>query len=194
MDALIANSHSKLIPQSYDGANVMSGTRGGVQTKIKQKYKYAYFVHCYAHQLNLIMQKATSQNAKVKIFFSNLSAIPNFFSSSTHRADVLEEIVNRKLPRVATTRWNYNIRTVNVVHENREKLIECFEEIEEKCQKTVTCKEAYGLRRTLEDPNFIFWLNLFHKIFPHVDILFNQFQARNKDSVQIIKNLEEFEK
>jgi hypothetical protein len=136
IDPLLHRTPNKLIAQTYDGANVMSGAIGGVQAKIKDTYKHAHFVHCYAHQLNLIMQKATSQNPKVKVFFSNLSAIPNFFSHLTYRCDVLEDVVKRRLPKVATTRWNYNIRTVNTVFENREALIECFAELEEKCDKS----------------------------------------------------------
>nr|CAH7759138.1 unnamed protein product [Callosobruchus chinensis] len=66
------------------------------------------------------MQTAASHHAKVRVFFNNLSAIPAFFFNSCNRSDVLEEIVKRKLPRVAATRWNYNIRTVSTVYENRE--------------------------------------------------------------------------
>ncbi|CAH1988766.1 unnamed protein product [Acanthoscelides obtectus] len=62
---LLKDSPHKLIAQTYDGANVMSGSSGGVQTKIKQKYQNAHFIHCYAHQLNLIMQRAASQNPKI---------------------------------------------------------------------------------------------------------------------------------
>ncbi|GLV36317.1 uncharacterized protein CBL_08811 [Carabus blaptoides fortunei] len=194
LESIIKNKPHKLIAQTYDGANVMGGKLGSVQRKIKEKYKNAHFVHCYAHQLNLIVQKVASVNAKIKVFFSNLSAIPNFFSSSTHRCDVFEEIVKIKMARVDPMLWNYNIRTVNAVFENHAKLIECLEELEEKCNKTITSKEAYGLRKALEDPYFDFWLNLFHTIFPHVDTLFNQFHSRYEDSVQLLKDIEVFEK
>jgi len=50
----------KLITQSYDGANVMSGHISGVQTLIKSDYPNTHYVHCYAHQLNLIMKAASS--------------------------------------------------------------------------------------------------------------------------------------
>lgn len=73
-------------------------------------------------------------------------------------------------------------------------MIECFGELEDKCDKTITCKEANGIKTALEDPNFVFWLTLFHKILPHVDTLFNQFQNRNKDSVQLLKDINVFEK
>nr|CAH7754134.1 unnamed protein product [Callosobruchus chinensis] len=140
------------------------------------------------------MQKSASQNAKVRVFFNNLSAIPVFFSNSSHRCDILQEIINKRLPRAVITRWNYNIRTVNFVHENREKLIEVFEEIESRCEKSITSNEASGIRRALEDPEFIFWLELFHKILPQVDILYNQLQSKNKDTVQLQKDLIIFEK
>lgn len=60
--------------------------------RVKEKYPYAYFIHCYAHQLNLIMTLAVSQNKQVKVFFSNLSQIPTFFSNSK-RVTILDEIV-----------------------------------------------------------------------------------------------------
>nr|CAH7751221.1 unnamed protein product [Callosobruchus chinensis] len=165
IDPLVLKTPQKLIAQTYDGANVMSGVNNGVQAQIKIKYPNAHFIHCYAHQLNLIMQKSASQNAKVRV-----------------------------LPRAVITRWNYNIRTVNFVHENREKLIEVFEEIESRCEKSITSNEASGIRRALEDPEFIFWLELFHKILPQVDILYNQLQSKNKDTVQLQKDLIIFEK
>ena len=48
-----------------------------------------------------------------------------------------------------------------------------------------TIEQASGLKGTLQDDDFIFWLNLFHKIMPHVDILYNQLQKRKTDSVYI---------
>ena len=88
-----------------------------------------------------------------------------------------------RLPRVDITRWNYNIRTVNVVYENRYKLEECFEVLEEKRTNRLTVNEASGQRRALQDQNFMFWLTFFHRILPHVDILYQELQSRNKESV-----------
>ncbi|XP_025417992.1 zinc finger MYM-type protein 1-like [Sipha flava] len=58
----VLESPDMLICQSYDGANVMSGRLKGVQKIINNSYKNAHFIHCYAHQLNLILIQATSQN------------------------------------------------------------------------------------------------------------------------------------
>ncbi|GBM43161.1 hypothetical protein AVEN_128486-1 [Araneus ventricosus] len=73
----------KLISQSYDGTNVMSGQHAGVQAFIQCAYKNAQYVHCYAHKLKLIVGQATSQNQQVRVFFSNLSDIT--FSINLHR-------------------------------------------------------------------------------------------------------------
>ena len=77
--------------------------------------------------------------------------------------------------------------------ENRGKLIEVFEEIEDKCLRSATFNEASGLRRALEDPEFLFWLTFFHKLLPHVDILYNQIRSRNKDSIQLQSDIQNFE-
>nr|CAH7755638.1 unnamed protein product [Callosobruchus chinensis] len=52
IDPLVLKTSQKLIAQTYDGANVMSGVNNGVQAQIKIKYPNAHFIHCYAHQLN----------------------------------------------------------------------------------------------------------------------------------------------
>lgn len=65
----VSDNTDKLISQSYDGAAVMSGRFTGLQTIIRDEYKYSHFVHCYAHQLNLILSKVTTQNRDVRIFF-----------------------------------------------------------------------------------------------------------------------------
>lgn len=43
------------VAQSYDGASVMSGAVGGVQAKFRVNHPEAIYVHCYAHQLNLVL-------------------------------------------------------------------------------------------------------------------------------------------
>ena len=107
----------------------MRGEKAGVQQKVREHFKNAHYVHCYAHQLNLIMQQATSRIKKVNIFFSDLSGIATFFSRSPKRTSILDQTVARRLPRASSTRWNFNSRVVNTVYENRDDLIQCFEAI-----------------------------------------------------------------
>jgi hypothetical protein len=82
----------------------MSGKNNGVQVKVKEKYPNAHFVHCYAHQINLIMKQATSSNKRLKIFFANVEAFSIFFSLSPKRTAILDKILHKRFPRGANTR------------------------------------------------------------------------------------------
>lgn len=188
----VVNDADKLVSQSYDGASVMSGHHAGVQAILQAKYKNAFFVHCYGHQLNLIIAQATSHNQSVRIFFSDLSDITNFFSNSPQRVSVLDKTVGRRIPRASATRWNFKSRTVNTVYEYRDALIECMEEIQSTSKQPTTIIKAGALARLLSDLKFIFWLSVFHKLMPHVDILYNQLQLTYTDAVRTKANVESF--
>lgn len=192
INPILKNTPNKLIAQSYDGAAVMSGQKSGVNVRVKELYPYAYYIHCYAHQLNLIMTQSVSQNKEVRIFFSNLSEIPVFFSNSPQRVAVLDKLVGVRLPRAVQTRWNFNIRTVNIVYEYRNEIMECMDKIIESSQQTLTINQAGSIKRLLNDSIFVFWLSIFHKIMPHVDCLYNNVQAVNTDPVQINSSVEKF--
>lgn len=177
---------SRLIAQAYDGAAVMRGATGGVQRKVKDVYAGAHYIHCYAHQLNLIMQQATSHIPRVRAFFSDLGGFAAFFSRSFKRTTVLDQIVAHRLPGTSTTRWNFHSRAVNTVFEHKDDLIRCFQIIRDSDDfDPITVREAGGFVRMLEEEEFCFLLALFHKILPYVDMLFNQLQKRNIDSVYI---------
>lgn len=82
LDIIFQGNGQKLITQTFDGANVMKGKKARVQAKIKIVYSNTHFIHCYAHQLNLIMRNAATITQNARIFFSNILAISTFFSRS----------------------------------------------------------------------------------------------------------------
>lgn len=182
LTVILKNEREKLIGQTYDGAAVMSGAMNGVQMKVKDVYPNAHFLHCFAHQLNLTMERACRQNTKARIFFANLNAIPAFFSRSPQRSSVLNSCVAKRIPSGGATRWNFKSRTVNVVHEKKDALIECFEILmNSETSSNITIREAHALLKNLQDPEFSFWISLFQRIMPNVDILYNQLQNRLAD-------------
>ena len=79
------NLESKLIAQSYDGTAVMRGSINGVQVQMKKFFPHAHYVHCYAHQLNLIIKKMASCNKRLMLFFSSLNGIGVFFIISLRK-------------------------------------------------------------------------------------------------------------
>ena len=64
LNSVLPNAHDKqkLVAQCYDGASVMSGQHRGVQSIVQEAYPNAHYVHCYAHQLNLVLQQAISKS------------------------------------------------------------------------------------------------------------------------------------
>ena len=96
------NCLEKLVSQTYDGASVMSSELNGVQAKIKEKVPEAMFTHCYAHKLNLVLVHSAKSITECKIFFKTLEGLSAFFSKSTKRSHLLDEIVKRHLPRAST--------------------------------------------------------------------------------------------
>ncbi|XP_063749607.1 zinc finger MYM-type protein 1-like [Eleginops maclovinus] len=183
----------KLIAQAYDGAAVMRGTKGGVHGKVKEVYCNAHNVHCYAHQLNLIMQQATSHIPKIRIFFSDLGGFAAFFSRSFKRTAILDQVVAQRLPGTSTTTWNFHSFALNTVYEHKDDLLRCFQTIRDSADfDPLTVREAGGFVRMLGDEDFCFLLTLFHKIMPNVDMLFSQLQNRNIDSAYISGIIEGF--
>ena len=97
----------------------MSGQHRGVQS---------IYVHCYAHQLNLVLQQATSQIDSVRLFFAHLNSF-SVFSHSTKRVSCLDDCVAIRIPRSVQTRWNFECRIVSTIFEHKDDLKECFNRI-----------------------------------------------------------------
>ena len=185
----------KLIAQTYDGAYVMSGSSGGVQAIVKNVYPNAEYVHCYAHQVNLVMSKAASINRNVKIFFSSLQGICTFFSNSPQRTAILDKVVKKRLPRACPTRWNFLSRSVNTVFNHKTDIIECMDQILENNNilSDSTICQAVGQKKVLSSHSFNYWLEFFSKIMPLVEILFGQLQKREIESSSVQKSISLFE-
>lgn len=58
----------KCIGQGYDGASVMSGKLSGVQKRMQDYVINALYVHCCAHNLNLVLSDAAGACCEVKTF------------------------------------------------------------------------------------------------------------------------------
>ncbi len=193
-DILPEDQKSKLISQAYDGASVMRGATTGVQRKMQDVYPNAHYIHCYAHQLNLIMQQATSHIPKVRIFFSDLGGFASFYSRSPKCTAVLDKVVAHRLPTSSSVRWDFHSRAINTVFEHREDLIRCFQTIRDSGDfDPVTVREAGAFAMLLEDQDFKFFLKLFHNIMPHVDLLYAKLQKKDIDSVHIRGSIQQFQ-
>ena len=94
----------KLIMQTYDGASVMSRHISGVQTLVREDYPFAYFFHCTAHRLNLVLCQSASSIPLARVFFANVAAFSTFAGNSHRRKDLFLSI-GIDIPKPGETRW-----------------------------------------------------------------------------------------
>ena len=104
------NYKNNLVGQAYDGAAVMSGKHSGVQARIREQAKFAFYIHCSAHSLNLVLVDVVKSVPKTEEFFSLLQSLYIFTSASyVHLKwlSIQREMYGRtrELQRLSDTRW-----------------------------------------------------------------------------------------
>lgn len=75
-------SFGKMRGQCYDGAAYVAGHISGLQTRVREVEKGALFVHCNAHQLNLVVQDGMERVKEMKNFIGTIKDLLNFIRDS----------------------------------------------------------------------------------------------------------------
>uniref|UniRef100_A0A673HRZ6 TTF-type domain-containing protein n=1 Tax=Sinocyclocheilus rhinocerous TaxID=307959 RepID=A0A673HRZ6_9TELE len=83
-----------LVGQSYDGASVMSGKHAGVQARIKDVAKHAFYIHCSAHCLHLVLVDTVKERSGSHVHKKWLAVQREMFEGAP-----------RELQRLSDTRW-----------------------------------------------------------------------------------------
>ncbi|KAL4142958.1 hypothetical protein QTP88_005346 [Uroleucon formosanum] len=184
---------NKIICQTYDGASVMSGEKSGAQFRIRQIYPNTLFIHCYAHQLNLVLLHGAKTIKSVKLFICSLTMFHTFFSRSTKRSELLRE-QGFKLPNQTDTRWNYHSGAASTIKKHFLDLKNSVLHVtEEPGWDPISVCTASGLYDKLNDAKFVYFLILFSKVFLYTDHVFNFLQSKSlsniKSCISEIQNL-----
>ncbi|GKF66404.1 zinc finger MYM-type protein 1-like protein, partial [Tanacetum coccineum] len=88
IDKFFAKNHlslKQLRGQGYDGASNMCGEFNGLKAKILEENNSAYYVHCFAHQLQLVVVAVARKHLGVVDFFDKLSLVTNVVCASCKR-------------------------------------------------------------------------------------------------------------
>ncbi|CAM8920500.1 unnamed protein product [Rhodiola kirilowii] len=195
--------------QGYDGASNMRGQFNGLQALLLRVCPYAYYVHCFAHRLQLSLNAAAKDVDDVWQFFSTLTMIVNFVDSSAkrhlmlkaYRAGEIEDLVaigsletgsgmNQAftLQRPGATRWGSHFRLIS-------SLINLFGAT----QATVddlyrnglgkVRGEAKGIAKALKKFSFVYCLLVMHEIMELTEFLSQAFQKKDMDIVNAVEFL-----
>ena len=76
-------SMSRLRGQGYDGASNMRGELHGLKTLVLAENPHAFYVHCFSHQLQLVVVAVVKGVLAIGNFFGHLNKIVNMVSPSS---------------------------------------------------------------------------------------------------------------
>jgi hypothetical protein len=80
---------AKLRGQGYDGASNMRGEFNGLQKLIRDENPYAFYIHYFAHQLQLVVVAVSKCCLSHEDFFNYVISIVSSISASSKRKDLL---------------------------------------------------------------------------------------------------------
>ncbi|XP_076906109.1 uncharacterized protein LOC143562079 [Bidens hawaiensis] len=83
--------------QSYDGASNMRGEFNGLKALILKDNSSAHCIHCFAHQLQLVIVVVAKKHTGVKTFYEYLAMIVNTVSTSCKRKDMICETKKQRV-------------------------------------------------------------------------------------------------
>ena len=81
----------KLRGQGYDGASNMQGDINGLKTLILKENKSAFYVHGFAHQLQLTLVAVAKNQINIAEFFYVVSDLITIVGGSCKRQDALQD-------------------------------------------------------------------------------------------------------
>ncbi|CAN6235046.1 unnamed protein product [Urochloa humidicola] len=198
-------SISMLRGQGYDGASNMRGEFNGVQKLIRDENPYAFYVHCFAHQLQLVVVTVSTSTPAIADFFNYVPLIVNMVGAFCMRKDVLlakhhdvllEKIENGEittgrglnqecsLARPGDTRWGSHLKTLLRILVMWEAILEVLEIVKKDSVKPTCNGGAFGLIGKMETFDFVFIMHLMIELLSITDSLSKALQRKDQDIVE----------
>ncbi|KAL4594939.1 hypothetical protein ACB092_12G055100 [Castanea dentata] len=197
-------SLSRLRGQGYDGASNMQGEFNGLKTLILKENKSAFYVHCFAHQLQLTLVAVANKHTDIAEFFSLVSKIVTIVGASCKRREFLRnaqlakitEALNlgelesgqglnqeTSLKRAGDTRWGSHYRTILNLILMFSSTIDVLEIIDKDSLLFEQRVEARSILRLILSFEFSFALHLMKNILGITNELSIALQKKRQDIV-----------
>lgn len=177
---------SKLRGQGYDGAASMSGAYSGVQARVLEKAPLAKYVHCAAHNLNLVLNDSVSGIAELRNFFDIVEKIYVFFGKSIHRWELLSKQYEGSGPkitlkRLCPTRWSSRHDALFELRFKFIHVIKCLATIILTSNKVDERNEAIAIKKAIENLEFVLTVVFQSKVLETVNTVSKILQSKNQD-------------
>ena len=155
----------------------------------------AEFVACTNHSLNLAGVHAAKETVNSITFFGIVERVYTFFSSSTHRWDILQTFAPKRLKRIVQTRCSARNDAVSVLCNYFPGVLEALEKLTGAEENSETRSGAGIIMSSLSTFQFFCYLGLWGKILPEVDDVQKYLQTKGlglDQSVVKIQSLRQF--
>ena len=178
---------TKIRAIGLDGAAAMSGTRTGVQARLRCHSPLAIYIHCRCHQLQLACVYAAKNIRAVSRVQSNILAIWKLFHYSPKKAAVLREIQaalahpQLKMLKPGDTRWLSHRNSVHAIRRSFSPLVVALESIYEEQGDA----KAFGLAKLVRSYNFIAAVSMLCDALDPVARLCTALQAKTLDFAEL---------
>ncbi|KAG2622341.1 hypothetical protein PVAP13_3NG269500 [Panicum virgatum] len=169
-------SISMLREQGYDSASNMRGEFNGVQRLIRDINPYAFYVHCFAHQLQLVVVA----DALVAKYHDVLLEKLENGEITTGRGMNQES----SLARPGDTRWSSHLKTLLRILVMWEAILEVLEVVKKDSIKPTCNGGAFGLIGKMESFDFVFIMHLMIELLSITDSLSKALQRKDQDIVE----------
>ncbi|XP_039120125.1 zinc finger MYM-type protein 1-like [Dioscorea cayenensis subsp. rotundata] len=204
-------SLSRLRGQGYDGASNMRGEFNGLKSLILKDNPYARYVHCFAHQLQLVVVGLAKKMPIINDFFSYVIKIVNLVGASCKRKDALrqsqhESIVTRiekgvistsrgcnqetSLARPGDTRWGSHYYTILRLQMMWPAVMDVVGNVHDDGTNHEQQGVALGLIDRMERFEFVFILFLIKKVLGITNGLSQALQEKNQNIVNALDMVE----
>ena len=188
--------------QGYDGASNMRGMWNGLQALILNDCPYAYYIHCFAHRLQLALVKASKQVVPISHFFLTLLFLIKIVSASCKRNEQLkiananeiarlidlEELETGSglnqigtLQRPGETRWSSHFRSVSSLLRMFSSTVEVLQNIIDGAIDGENRAEGESAYEGLTSFEFVFILHLEKETMEITDKLCQALQSQSQD-------------
>ena len=152
-----------LLAQCYDGASVMSGKHAGVQKRIcNEVNRDVPYVHCFNHQLHLIVVHLCEKVDIIRNFFHTCQMLNDFFGRPKVRA-LYQKSGATALARLMEQRWSGHLKTVKSILDNFDDIISILDSFSGSDFPEMSVIAA-GLKKAINQKRFLFVAFLMHEV------------------------------
>ena len=211
IETLLVDHHlavTQIRGQVYDGASNMRGEIKGLKTLIMKESPSAYYVHCFAHQLQLVLVAVAKGNNDCVWFFDQVSLLLGIVGVSCKRHDMLRNAtlqnimkaiecdeletgrgLNQEmgLPRPAETRWGSHFKTVVNMIAMYSSIRDTLISLGEDASQRSDWPKIHTFVGLFESFDFIFHAHLMVVILGYTNDLSECLQRRDQDILTAMK-------